>query len=664
MSPAERTPATQAGPPVRTVLCLYTGGTIGMRKNPETNVAEPVPGFLSDWVQSLPMFHDAEFTAGLGRKSSSASSSPDQSSPYPRSKSVYRAPAVRGTTIGSTTSSSVVLGDGNRKNDHGSGAVQTATNASAAREMKMQRFLEEQQKVAGGSTSESRINKEHEKAAHDDEPEQRRMPPRELISPSVNFLSTNLVHPPSAPRSPGKMKLSSAGDEQLGDRGNISSMRPPGGQQPHSLPSAGGAADHGSQFVPHSASHEQASEKRRIHTTLVEYNPLLDSSNFTHFIWQELAEDIYENYEHFDGFVILHGTDTMAFTATALAFFFERLNKPVIFTGSQIPMEEQRNDGLMNFIGALQLAAFSRIGEVMLYFDNVLYRGCRTTKVHTSSPRAFDSPNLRPLCFAGIRYAFTSALQTGAKNRTFGLTYENGKVVADQQKKEVNSTTLFSADQQSEEGGAKRRRTSGRVSSVAVVDPPPPAPSTDGTASSTGAAPAQEPQVVLPTAGENAFHQQDLRLLPLFEPRISILRIFPGLFTTTAELIHGLKGLVLQTFGEGNAPNNQPYLLNTLRDAIEKEQIVVVNVTQCLKGGTPAGSYATGAALTNIGVLPAYDMTPEAALVKLGWLLGLYPELEDRKKVKQLFQEDLRGELTQVWQTNGHRNSHVGGAKL
>jgi len=136
--------------------------------------------------------------------------------------------------------------------------------------------------------------------------------------------------------------------------------------------------------------------------TIHEYDPLMDSSDMTPEDWQHIADDIKANYDRYDGFVILHGTDTMAFTASALSFMLENLGKPVIVTGSQIPLAELRSDGQINLLNALYVAANFPINEVTLFFNNRLFRGNRTTKAHADGFNAFDSPNLQPLLEAGI----------------------------------------------------------------------------------------------------------------------------------------------------------------------------------------------------------------------------------------------------------------------
>lgn len=146
----------------------------------------------------------------------------------------------------------------------------------------------------------------------------------------------------------------------------------------------------------------QVPEHKRVLYSIYEYDPLLDSSNMTMDDWVHIANDVKDNYEVFDGFVILHGTDTMAYTSSALSFMLEHLGKPVILTGSQIPCFETRSDGRDNFVGALILAGNYSIPEVCVYFRHQLMRGNRTIKVSSGNLDAFQSPNMQPLVKAGI----------------------------------------------------------------------------------------------------------------------------------------------------------------------------------------------------------------------------------------------------------------------
>lgn len=282
-----------------------------------------------------------------------------------------------------------------------------------------------------------------------------------------------------------------------------------------------------------------------------DYDPLLDSSSMSHIHWARIAGDIVDMMDKFDSFIVLHGTDTMSFTATALSFFLEGLRKTVVITGSQIPLCRPRNDGMMNLLGALSFAGHFKVPEVVVYFNNKVFRGNRCCKEDANNLDAFNSPNLRPLGVCGISMEM--------------------------------------------EWGMIR-----------------PLPSTNA-----------------------------LQLNTKFCDDVTILRIFPGEFNNINATLQGVKGMVLQTFGAGNCPENEN-LLKALKDATGRG-VVVVNVTQCIRGEVEA-HYATGTALVEAGVVGAGDMTPEAALVKLGWLLG-QPNTTP-EEVRSRFQQDLRGEVT------------------
>ena len=284
-----------------------------------------------------------------------------------------------------------------------------------------------------------------------------------------------------------------------------------------------------------------------------EYQPLLDSSNMTVNHWNRIAADIADEYNNFDGFVIFHGTDTMAYTASALSFMLENLGKAVILTGSQIPLSEVRNDAVDNVITSLWLAAHQPIKEVCIYFNQHLLRGNRAQKVSADQFNAFDSPNFPHLATIGI-------------------------VI------ELNNNIL------------------------------------------------------LPTTKE-PFHFQ-----PINAHFIANFRLFPGFSTEVLAYIlrQPLRGLVLETYGAGNAPNNDPRFLALLKDACERG-VVIINCSQCQHGRVAMNQYATGYTLKQAGLVSGHDMTPEAAHCKLLYLLSKY---SDTAEVKTLMETALCGELS------------------
>ena len=292
--------------------------------------------------------------------------------------------------------------------------------------------------------------------------------------------------------------------------------------------------------------------ERRAYYDFVEYDPLLDSANLDLSDWARFADDLAASEAGYDAFVLLHGTDTMAFTASALSFALEGQKKTVVLTGSQVPLYALRSDGLDNVLGALRVATDAPIPEVTLFFRDRLYRGNRATKHDAVGLEAFTSPNLAPLADIAADLAVRRDL-------------------------------------------------------VLTPDPRPFRASTD------------------------------------LSPNVAALRLYPGI---TRDILANfvrepMQGLVLETYGSGNAPDTRRDLLDVLSAAIARG-LVVLNVTQCLRG-TVSGAYAAGRALADAGVLPGADLTAEAALAKLAYVIGLKLS---RAETARLLCTPIRGEMT------------------
>lgn len=283
----------------------------------------------------------------------------------------------------------------------------------------------------------------------------------------------------------------------------------------------------------------------------------IDSSNMNISEWVKMANIIKENYNNYEGFVILHGSDTMSYSASALSFMLENLAKPVVFTGSQLPIGDLRTDAKENLITAIQVASLQHknkpiIKEVCLYFEYKLYRGNRTTKISAEHFNAFASPNLQALAESGVHL---------------------------------------------------------KVNEDAIVKP----------------------------------SSKKLEVHTDFDDNVTILKIFPGINAKVIEAIfsiEGLKGVVLETYGAGNAPTELWFL--TLLEKAIKQGIHIVNVTQCSGGSVSMGQYETSSKLKEIGVITGRDITTEAAITKLMYLLG---QNVSNAVFKTIFETSLRGEM-------------------
>jgi L-asparaginase len=286
-------------------------------------------------------------------------------------------------------------------------------------------------------------------------------------------------------------------------------------------------------------------------------NPI-DSSNMQPEYWVHIAEIIKSRYEHFDGFVVLHGSDTMSYTASALSFMLENLSKPVIFTGSQLPIGDFRTDAKENLITSIQIASFQengrpKITEVGLYFEYKLYRANRTTKINAEHFEAFASLNYPPLAQSGVYLSFNEEKLTKANRR------------------------------------------------------------------------------------------KKLKVHFDLETRVMLIKLFPGIQKEV--LMHmlsykDLKGLVIETYGAGNATDEKWFI--TLLQQLVKKDIPIINVTQCSGGSVAMGQYETSVKLKKIGIISGKDITTEAAIAKLMYLLG---QNISPKVFKTIFETSLRGEM-------------------
>lgn len=299
--------------------------------------------------------------------------------------------------------------------------------------------------------------------------------------------------------------------------------------------------------------------------TLYEFPTLLDSSSISSAGWTQIAQTIQNNYALFDGFVVLHGTDSLAYTSSALSFMCSHLGKPIILTGSQASIFALQSDAVDNLLGSLIIAGTFMIPEVCLFFHHNLYRGNRSTKVSASSFNAFASPNMDPLATVtamGAEVKWDLVRRSGISSGKFDI------------------------------------------------------------------------QINLDTA------------------HVACLRIFPGIKPEMIDgvlKVPGLRGLILETFGAGNAPEGEDGSMTAVIRAAVSRGIVIVNVSQC-QSGTVSSLYASGTILGNAGVVLGHDLTTEAALTKLSYLLAL-PSLTYADIVHKM-QLSMRGEMTELVNTH------------
>lgn len=269
------------------------------------------------------------------------------------------------------------------------------------------------------------------------------------------------------------------------------------------------------------------------------FDPPLDSSDVGPVHWIKIAKEIERSYDDYDGFIVLHGTDTMAYTASGLSFIFENLSKPIVLTGSQLPISDDRTDGINNFTNAIYLAGYKTFGlplipEVVICFADRILRGNRATKVSTENWRAFESPNYPEL----------------------GIIGEHVKIFT-------------------------------------------------------------ERLLPCPQPGKKLLVNTDL------VPNVICLNIFPGFNSSFLEKLindEEIKGIIINTFGSGNIPRD-PDLLGIVEKAVNNNKIIL-NTTQCLQGAVEMGLYESTSDLWDRGVISGLDMTKEAALAKLMWMLG------------------------------------------
>ena len=353
-------------------------------------------------------------------------------------------------------------------------------------------------------------------------------------------------------------------------------------------------------------------KRLRVDIEVLTLSPVIDSSNVRPDNWLELARLIRDNYARYDGFVVLHGTDTMSYTASALSFLLENLRKPVVFTGSQIPIGVLRTDGRENLITAIEIAGARRDGrpvvpEVSLYFQNRLFRANRTTKRSAEALNAFRSYNYPPLAEVGVSISYNLT----AIRQPDGFSNES-EIAAPP---DSRSDPMQIATKLGNKSDALRIATKLGNKSEALR--------------------------IATKLGDNS---DALRIATKLGNGIALIKLFPGIGEPVLQAMlaaPGLRAVVLETFGTGNAPTSE-WFIRLLEEAISRG-IQIVNITQCGGGSVSMERYETGLRLQKIGVLCGYDLTTEAAVTKLMYLLGKELPAES---LREAMRKSLRGEIT------------------
>lgn len=305
--------------------------------------------------------------------------------------------------------------------------------------------------------------------------------------------------------------------------------------------------------------HAPELEKFGFNISSVTFENPVDSSDINPDIWKQIAGIIGQNYDNYDGFVVLHGTDTMAYSASALSFMLENLGKPVIFTGSQLPISSLRTDAKENLMSSIEIAAAringdALVPEVCIYFEFKLLRGNRTIKINAENFNAFHSPNYPPLAESGVHIKY------------------------------------HREDIQYPVEGARFKVKTG------------------------------------------------------MDPNLAVLKIFPGITENVVDSVlnsKNLRAVILETFGAGNAPTEE-WFGEKIRSAVNRG-IVILNITQCSQGQVEMGRYETSQHLADAGVISGFDMTSEAAVTKMMYLLGQHDSVEE---IKLLLNNSQNGEIT------------------